>query len=1680
MKYKKKILIILIFLFIFSLINSVSATDYGAYDKNDLNSIDIISDKTYENNLNYVDAISDKSDDNIISANNYPNDDLNENNYDNLHNYDTKNHLNKEVENSNEYMIIDDDAQSDYESENCQTSAIYAYEKTILSEGNVITVEHTGNDVLDLQNAIDSARSGDIIELGDHTYQISIYQIYLDKPLTLMGNGQTTIFNGTGGTSSSGCILSVSASSSSIIGIIFNDTQAKTEYSTMDTLAGWAVDMYDTHNMLIENCSFYNFNRAINIESGSNITIKNSYFNGSATRITNGNGKEYGSKLISISYAPNIFISNNTFEGPVLEAVQVEISSNVHINGNKFINNSYSLRLDTYYAHGTYIYNNTFYNCGHYENEDYGINFQALPVITKIDNEDIKIFDNRFYVSNGNLLVLASSGADSSIINVTNNTVLKINEEVNASSITFVQVFNVTKDLTGIGKVEISSNNLLEGMESLVMVDYIWYSEDGDVFIPLNSNCRIEIFANDSFSGNPFNITFTLKDLNDAGLNDVFINFTLDNKRYSVLINDGVGTIEINDTIEPGNYPIVAKFLGSGDYNPAIAYNVISVYSKSTFRILQTIIDDAEEGSVIYLSGLYESEGNAVLINKPLTIRTKSDESNSPAILDGKFLSGIFIVNAPNVTIKDIIFMNSGNAGYGGAISVNDDADNVSVSNCTFINNTANMGADIAWSGENGRLYDSNFFYSNALRGSGGSIAWDGRNGILNNCTFTGASSKSAGAITWSGINGIVDNSTFINNRATDIAAGAIYWNGINGSLLNSIFANNSAFTSGGAVYWNIHNGTIKNCTFNNNHVTNPEGSSGGAIYWSGNNGRIIDSEFNSNHIISELSSDPIAGGAILWVGNNGTVINSTFINNSVTADGFMEDVFGGAIYWNGTDGHLIDSVFMNNSVGIFMGGAVYWESDSASINNCTFIANSAYSGGAVCIAGEGSSLINSSFLSNDATEGGAIYWEGDNGTLLDSRFINNTAIFGTVSWDGSYGLVDKCSFISNRINENSSYNGIKSSGVYWYGKNGTVSNTIFDDAKNNIEAYYGKYRPNDSGNFWGINFNSSNEIINSKLINHNGNYVSPNSWIRIKMEGPESIERQGTYDYFAYFISNNGDELTAMMPDYEVNASNLLKSNALESQNGDNNYIISSNSLNLKYHAILNGNETIYLFNSKDPMLCDISLDANLDDVNTQINSSSNYSVVNESFKFNLTVKDENGNDVNYGKILIYIDNNPLGVYNLTNGSVIDDYVFDEEGIYLIRIFYSGENVYLKSNYSFNVTVFNASVKLVSHTGDDLRDLQQAIDSAQDGDTIFLGYHDYVNVSGAVISKNLIFNGTGASITGSGDGKPIFIIPPISQGGPQNITFSGFDFNANNGDILVLVNTDDGESSPKIINSAVYVNDISLKEKEGLMPSTITIIQLNSNSDDLELSREISLFNNDFIDGITTFKFNIEPLNNGSDFVIPAKNENSDGSAHEDTVRSPVVISCKSIKVYAVNIKTDGKNAGRTFSITLKSSGGKVLAGKQVIMSINGKIYKRTTNAKGIAIIKISISKKGTYPIVVSFLGDNQYNGSFVLAKVKVNPQKVKLSVPKKTYKASKKTKYLTATLKNSKGKAIKGKKVIFKVNGRKYTAKTNKKGIAKTKVKLSRKKTYKVTVKFAGDSTFKKATKKGKVRIV
>ena len=163
----------------------------------------------------------------------------------------------------------------------------------------------------------------------------------------------------------------------------------------------------------------------------------------------------------------------------------------------------------------------------------------------------------------------------------------------------------------------------------------------------------------------------------------------------------------------------------------------------------------------------------------------------------------------------------------------------------------------------------------------------------------------------------------------------------------------------------------------------------------------------------------------------------------------------------------------------------------------------------------------------------------------------------------------------------------------------------------------------------------------------------------------------------------------------------------------------------------------------------------------------------------------------------------------------------------------------------------------------------------------------------------------------------------------------------------------------------------------------------------------------------------------------------------------------------------------------TLTDEYGNPLANKQVSLAAHGGIYNMTTNSKGQVRFYVAHSVKGVCTQALSFLGDEKYDASFVATNVQIEAQTVKFAVAKKTYKASAKNKKLTATLKNSKGKALAGKKVVFTVNGKKYTATTNSKGVATVKVSITKKGTYKVTATFAGDKTYKKATRTNKLVI-
>ena len=171
------------------------------------------------------------------------------------------------------------------------------------------------------------------------------------------------------------------------------------------------------------------------------------------------------------------------------------------------------------------------------------------------------------------------------------------------------------------------------------------------------------------------------------------------------------------------------------------------------------------------------------------------------------------------------------------------------------------------------------------------------------------------------------------------------------------------------------------------------------------------------------------------------------------------------------------------------------------------------------------------------------------------------------------------------------------------------------------------------------------------------------------------------------------------------------------------------------------------------------------------------------------------------------------------------------------------------------------------------------------------------------------------------------------------------------------------------------------------------------------------------------------------------------------------------------LNIVTSSIYYGGSVKIQAYKAGGKPLAYKYITVKINGKTFKKVkTNKNGLATVKLGSKYTPKKYTVTAVYGKNK-----VSKKIKV---KQVLSLKKVTIKKSAKKLILTATLK--KGKTpMKKKKVTFRFKGKKYTAKTNKKGIAKVTIKKAVLKTLKAGKKLTYKATYCKTTVKRTVKV-
>ena len=175
---------------------------------------------------------------------------------------------------------------------------------------------------------------------------------------------------------------------------------------------------------------------------------------------------------------------------------------------------------------------------------------------------------------------------------------------------------------------------------------------------------------------------------------------------------------------------------------------------------------------------------------------------------------------------------------------------------------------------------------------------------------------------------------------------------------------------------------------------------------------------------------------------------------------------------------------------------------------------------------------------------------------------------------------------------------------------------------------------------------------------------------------------------------------------------------------------------------------------------------------------------------------------------------------------------------------------------------------------------------------------------------------------------------------------------------------------------------------------------------------------------------------------------------------------------IYDIKIVASGVSMyygdAKVFKAKVYRNGKPVIKGQSVKIKIGAKTYTVKTDKNGIAKIKITqVPKK--YAVKVTYKGKTKTAKITVKQVLKLKTVKVKKSARKLVLKA---------TLKKGK-KAIRNKKITFKFNGKKYTAKTNKKGIAKVTVKKSVLKKLKKGKKITYSATYVKDTVKKTVKV-
>ena len=513
-------------------------------------------------------------------------------------------------------------------------------------------------------------------------------------------------------------------------------------------------------------------------------------------------------------------------------------------------------------------------------------------------------------------------------------------------------------------------------------------------------------------------------------------------------------------------------------------------------------------------AAIYADNGASLLISNSQII----NNHKNMVIRDnnvGDLVDGVVVATGYTKISKSYFRNNSGC--YGGAVTslgyTNAGKNQIIIENSVFDANRAFQGAAVNVIGSTFKISGTNFTnnkgvgYGSGNPNVGALLTWYGCEGTISDCNFINNTADNGAAYRLGDDNnGVssasVDSCTFINNTATN-QGGAVYEGGKTGKatldIKNSIFTNNSAKKEGSAIYSGDNLNIDDDTTFTNNMVY---------MYYTGtlNIGEIKtftdlqkainmvegDIHLSSNVTMLANEADNFVNGIVvdhlvnlkcdgftINANNLGRIFNVTStadklnIYNANLINGNAD--IGGAIYNTGSV-YAYNTNFINNTAAT-MGGAVFNNGtltiqkcivDNNDITKRTSSDSEDYGGAAIYNWYDSTLFIKNSTISNNLKNYkngdyvvGAVTSLGKTIISQNSYFVNNSGRWGgAITTSGSSLPGKKVNELSISDSTFSKNGGLYGAGIFIQGSKFSITSCVFDS---NTASGKGNMTPNDN-----------------------------------------------------------------------------------------------------------------------------------------------------------------------------------------------------------------------------------------------------------------------------------------------------------------------------------------------------------------------------------------------------------------------------------------------------------------------------------------------------------------------------------------------------------------------------------------------------------------------------------------